>query len=93
MRPTLIIYCEDDPDAPELRYYDIFAELDALARYVLTVVGAPFAPVIYLDGTELESRSTWRRWGPERRGPARAHTNRRVRDRRAEDRLPAYALC
>lgn len=86
--------CTDDPDAPELRYYDLLSELDALARYVLAVAEAPSAPVIHLDVMDLESRGTWRRWGPgDRRGPERAHLDRRVRGRRAEDRVPLFAMC
>ncbi len=94
MKPIEIIYCVDDPDAPVLHYYDLLSEMDALTRYVLTVAAAPFAPIIILNGSELDSRNGYRRWGPsERRGADRAHTNRRVRGRRSEDRAPAYALC
>lgn len=94
MQPTQNTERADDPDAPELRYYDILTELDSLTRYVLAVAGAPYAPVIYLDGTEFESRSAWRRWGPDdRRGPGRASLGRRMRGRRADDRVPAYAMC
>lgn len=92
MRPSTSHSCADDPDAPELRYYDLLSELDSLTRYLLTLVEAPFAPVIYLDGTELESRFSYRRWGPaERRGDGRP--DRRTRGRRAEDLVPAWAAC
>lgn len=83
-----------DDDAPELIWYDLLSEMDALTRYLLTVAAAPFAPIIILDGSELDSRSGYRRWGPaDRRTPDRARPDRRVRGRRREDRLPAYALC
>jgi hypothetical protein len=84
---------QPDPDAPELRYYDLYLELDALARYVIAVALAPYAPVIHLDVMDLESRSTWRRWGPdERRSPERTRNTRRRRGRRAEDRVPVWAM-
>ena len=92
MKPSLCHSCADDPDAPELRYHDLLSELDPLTRYLLTLVEAPFAPVIYLDGTELESRFSYRRWGPaERRSDGRP--DRRSRGRRAEDLVPAWAAC
>ena len=94
MKPSFIIWCADDPDAPELRYYELIAEFDGLARYVLAVVDAPFAPVIDVAVTDLESRAAYRRWGPDdRRGPDRARRERRTRGRRTEDLAPAYALC
>jgi hypothetical protein len=94
MRSCSTHACADDPDAPELRYYDLHAELDGLARYVLAVAGAPFAEVIHLDVMDLESRDAWRRWGPDnRRGPDRARPDRRKRGRRAEDNVPAFAMC
>lgn len=94
LTPTFITWCTDDPDAPELHYFDLYAELDALARYVLAVAYAPFAPTIEVDVTELESRVGYRRWGPDdRRGPARSRRDRRARGRRADDCVPAYAMC
>jgi len=93
MKPAQSLAVTDDPDAPELRYADLWAEMDALARYVLAVAEAPTAPVIHVDVMDLESRETWRRWGPDnRRGPSRSGRDRRVRGRRAEDRVPQFAM-
>ena len=94
MKPATTHAGADDLDAPELYYSDLLAELDTLALYVLAVADAPSAPVIHLDVMDLESRAIWRRWGPDdRRGPERARTNRRLHGRRAEDRVPNFAMC
>ena len=94
MKPGTNPLGANDPDAPDLRYSDLLAELDTLALYVLAVADAPTAPVIHLDVMDLESRAIWRRWGPDdRRGPGRARVNRRLHGRRAEDCVPTFAMC